>query len=96
MIRIIVSRRMKWAAHVARIGKKTNAYRVSWASLEGKRPLERLRPRLEYNIKTDFTETGWSSMDWIHLAQDRDQWQPLENTIRSLPVPENVEKFLSN
>jgi hypothetical protein len=53
---------------------------------EGKRPLERLRHRWE-DIKIDLREIGWIVVDWIHLAQDRDQWRALVNTVMNLRVP---------
>jgi hypothetical protein len=54
---------------------------------EGKRPLGRPRHRWEYNIKIDLREIGWGGMDWIDLAQDRDQWRALVNTVMNLRVP---------
>jgi hypothetical protein len=51
---------------------------------------------LEDNIKINLRETGCGGMDWIHLAQDRDQWQALLNTVMSLLVPSNDGKFLSS
>jgi hypothetical protein len=48
---------------------------------EGKRPLERPGRRWEYNIKIDLRDIGWDGMDWIDLAQDRDQWRALMNTV---------------
>jgi hypothetical protein len=48
---------------------------------EGKRPLERTRRRWEGNIRIDLREAGWKSVDWMHLAQDRDQWRPVVNTV---------------
>jgi hypothetical protein len=48
---------------------------------EGKRPLGRPRRRWEENIKTDLREIGWGGMNWIDLAQDRDQWRALVNTV---------------
>jgi hypothetical protein len=54
---------------------------------EGKRPLGRPRRRWVDNIKMDLRETGWDGMDWIDLAQDRDQWRALVNTVMNLPVP---------
>jgi hypothetical protein len=54
---------------------------------EGKRPLGRHRRRWEDNIKMDLRETGWGGMDWIELAQDRDQWKALVNTVMNLRVP---------
>jgi hypothetical protein len=54
-------------------GAEGNAYRVLVGNSEVKRPLGRPRSWWE-NIKINLRETGWSAMDWIHLAQDRDQW----------------------
>jgi hypothetical protein len=47
------------------------------------------------NNKIDLGERGWDGMDWIHLAEDRDQWRALVNTVMNLRVPQNVGKFLS-
>jgi hypothetical protein len=54
---------------------------------EGKRPLGRPRHRWVDNIKICVREIGWDGMDWISLAQDRDQWRALVNTIMNLRVP---------
>jgi hypothetical protein len=54
---------------------------------EGKRPLGRPRRGWADNIKMDLRETGWDGMDWIDLAQDRDQWRSLVNTVMNLRVP---------
>jgi hypothetical protein len=54
---------------------------------EGKRPLGRQRRRWVDNIKMDLGEIGWDSRDWIELAQDRDQWRALVNTVINLRVP---------
>jgi hypothetical protein len=62
---------------------------------EGKRPLRRPRRRWVNNIKMNLRETGWGGMDWIGLAQDRDQWMALVNTVMNFRLPINVEKFLS-
>jgi hypothetical protein len=51
---------------------------------EGKRPLGKRRPRWVDNIKIDLREIGWDGMDWIDLAQDRDRWRPLVNTVMNL------------
>jgi hypothetical protein len=54
---------------------------------EGKRSLGRPRRRWVDSIKTVLREIGWGGMDWIDLAQDRDQWRALVNTIMNLRVP---------
>jgi hypothetical protein len=87
MIRMINSRRMRWAWHVARIGKKRNAYRILVKRPEGKRPLRRPRRRRVDNIKIDLREVAWGGIDWTDLAQDRDQRMALVNRIMNLRVP---------
>jgi hypothetical protein len=71
IIRIIKSRMMRWAGHVARMGAKRNAYRLLVGKPEGKRPLGRPRRRWLDYIRMDLGEVGWSDVDWIGLAQDR-------------------------
>jgi hypothetical protein len=58
-----------------------------WEKPEGKRPLGRPRLRWEDNIRMDLREIGWVGMDWIDLAQDRDQWRALVNAVMNLQVP---------
>jgi hypothetical protein len=77
IIRIIKSRRMRWAGHVARMGEKKNAYRLMVGKPEGKRTLGRPRHRWVDNIKMDLLEIGLGGVDWIALAQDRDKWRAL-------------------
>jgi hypothetical protein len=83
---MILSRRMKWAGHVARMGEKLNTYRLLVGKPEGKRSLERPRCRWVDNIKMNLREVGWDFMDWIDLAEDRDQWRALVNMIMNLWV----------
>jgi hypothetical protein len=64
---------MRWAGHVAHMGNKRNSYKVLVGKPEGKRPLGRPRRRWEDNIKIDLKEIVWGDMDWINLAQDRNQ-----------------------
>jgi hypothetical protein len=71
IIRQIKSRRMRWAGHVARMGEERNVYGVLMGKPEGKRQLGRPRRRWEDGIRMDLRETGWGSVDWIQLAQDR-------------------------
>jgi hypothetical protein len=68
-------------------GETRNAYRVLVGKPEGKRPLGRPRHMWVDNIKMDLGEVGWDGMDWIELAQDRDQWRALVNTVMKLGVP---------
>jgi hypothetical protein len=63
IIRIIKSRRMRWAGHVARIGEKMNAYRLLVGKPEGKRPLGRPRRRWVDNIRMELGEVGWGDVD---------------------------------
>jgi hypothetical protein len=70
IIRMIKSKRMRWAGHVAR--------RLLVGKPEGRRPLGRPRRRWVDKIKIDLREIGWDGMDWIDLAQDRDQWSSLK------------------
>jgi hypothetical protein len=77
VIRIIKSRRMRWAGHVAWMGEKRNVYRLLVGKPEGKRPLGRPRHRWMDNIKMDLLEKGLSVVDWIGLAQDRYRWRAL-------------------
>jgi hypothetical protein len=87
IIRIIKSRRMRWAGHVARMGEKRTAYRILVGMPEGKRRLGRPRRRWVDNIKIDLREIGWDGVDWIDMAQDKDQWRALVNMILNLRVP---------
>jgi hypothetical protein len=67
--------------------EQRNAYRILVGNPEGKRPLRRPRPRWVDNIKMDLREIGWDGMDWIDLAQDRDQWRALLNAVMNILVP---------
>jgi hypothetical protein len=87
IIRIIKSRRMRWAGHEARMGEKRNAYRLLVGKPEGKRPLGRPRRRWVDNIRMDLGEVGWGDVDWIGLDQDRNRWRVLVNSVLNLRVP---------
>jgi len=87
IVRVIKSRRMRWAGHVARIGEERGAYRVLVGKTEGKRPLGRPRCRWADNIRMDLQEVGCGYMDWIGLAQDRDRWRTLVSAVMNLGVP---------
>ena len=87
IVRVIKSRRMSWAGHVARMGEERGAYKVLVGKPEGKRPLGRPRCRWVDNIRMDLQEVGCGYGDWIGLAQDRDGWRKLVNAVMNLRVP---------
>jgi hypothetical protein len=87
IMRINKLRRMRWAVHVARMGEKRNAYRLLVGKPEGKRPLGRTRRRWVDNIRIDLGEVGWGDVDWIGLAEVRNRWRALVNSVLNLRVP---------
>jgi hypothetical protein len=95
IIRIIKSRRMRWAGYVARIGDKRNAHRLLVEKPEGRRQLGRSRRRWVDNIRMDHGEVGWGGVYWIGLAQDRNRWRALVNSVLNLRVPWNAGKLSS-
>jgi hypothetical protein len=95
IIRIIKSRRMRWACHVARMGEKRNAYRLLVGKPEGKRPLGRPRRMWVENIRMDLGEVGWGDVDWIGHAKNRNRWRAVVNSVLNLRVPLNPGKLSS-
>jgi hypothetical protein len=87
IFRVIKSRKIRWAGHVARMGEGKGVYSVLVGKPEGKRPLRRPRRRWEDNIKMDLREIGIDGSNWIRLAQDRVQWPAFVNTVTNLRVP---------
>jgi hypothetical protein len=69
------------------MGEKRKIYSILVGKREGKRPLGRPRRRWVDNIKMDLREIGWDVLDWIDLAQDRDQWRALVDTVMNIRVP---------
>ena len=86
IVRVIKSRRMRWAGHVERMREKGGAYRILVRKPECKRPSGRPRHRWDDNIEMDLQEVGCEDMDWIELAQDRDRWRALVNAVMNLRV----------
>jgi hypothetical protein len=68
-------------------GETRNAYRLLVGKPKGRRPLGRPRRRWVDNISMDLGEVGWSDVDWIGLAQDRNRWRALLNSVLNLRVP---------
>jgi hypothetical protein len=95
IIRTIKSRRMRWAGHVARMGEKRNACGLLVGKPEGKGPLGRPRRRWVDNIRMDLGEVWWGDVDWIGLAQDRNKWRVVVNSVLNLQVPWNAGKLSS-
>ena len=77
---------MRWAGHVAHMGEERGVHRVLVGKPEGKRPLGRPRHRWEDNINMDLQEVGGGGGDWMELAQERDRWQALVNTVMNFRV----------
>jgi hypothetical protein len=86
IVRVIKTRRMRWAGHVARMGEVRGAYNIFVGRPEGRRPLGRPRRRWKDNIKMDLREIGFGDVDWIDL-EDRDRWRAVVNTVMNLWVP---------
>ena len=87
IVRVIKSRRMRWAGHVACMEEGRGMHKVLVGKPEGKRSLGRPRRRWENNIKMDLEEVGRSCGDWMELAQDRDRWRALVSTVMNCGVP---------
>jgi hypothetical protein len=87
IVRVIKSRRMRWAGHMARMREGRGVYRVLVGRPEGKRPLGRPRRRWEDNIKMDLRERGIDGANWIRLAEDRVRWRACVNTVMNLRAP---------
>ena len=87
IVRVIKSRRMRWAGHVARMGEERVLYRFLVGKPEGRRQLGRPRRRWVDNIRMDLQEVGCGYMEWIGLAQDRDRWRTLVSAVMNTRVP---------
>jgi hypothetical protein len=87
IVRVVKSRRKRWAGHVALMGENRGVHRVLVGKPEGKRPLGRPGLRRKDNIKMDLQEIGGGRGDWMELPQDRDRWRALVGTVRDFRVP---------
>jgi len=86
-VRVVKSRRMRWAGHVVDVGEGRGVHKVLVGKSEGKRPLGRPRRRWEDNIKMDLQKVGGGCGDWIELALDRERWRALVSAVMNFPVP---------
>jgi hypothetical protein len=86
IVRVMKSRIMKWAWHVARM-RKERLYRLLVGKPVGKRPFVIPSRRWEDNIKIDLQEVGCGCMEWIELVQDRNRWRTLVNEVMNHRVP---------
>ena len=87
IVRVMKSRRMRWAGHVARMEEGRGVHKVLVGKPEGKTPLGRQRSRWDDNIKVDLEEVGRGCGDWMELAQDRDSWRALVSTVMNFGAP---------
>ena len=87
ILRVIKSRRLRWAGHVARMEEGRGVHKVLVGKSKGKRQLGRPRRRWKDNIKMDLEEVGRVCGDWMELAQDRDSWRALVSTVMNFRVP---------
>ena len=95
IVRVVKSRRMRLAGHVALMGEGRGVHRVLVGKPEGKRPLGRPRRRWGDNIKMDLREVGEGG-DWMALVQGRDRWRALVHTVMNIRVPQCAGNFLTS
>jgi hypothetical protein len=93
IVRVLKTRTIRWAGNIARRNMRL-VYKILVGEHEGKRICGRPWSRWEDNIERDLWEIAWEGVDWMQLAQDRDQWWGLVNTIMNLRVPWKCRKFL--
>jgi hypothetical protein len=86
IIRQVKSRKMRWAGYLVHMGEERNVYKLLMGKPEGKVQLGRPRLKWDDGIRMDLREIGWGSVDWIQLAQDRDRWRAVVNTVINLLV----------
>jgi len=87
IVRVIKSKRLRWAGHVAHMSEDRGVCRVLVRKPGGRRQLERPRRRWVDNIRLDLQEVGCGYIDWIGLAQDRNRWWTLLSTVMNIRVP---------
>ena len=86
IVRVIKSRRLRWAGYLARMEEGRSAFKILTGKPTGKRPLGRPRRRWEDNIRMDLEEIDISASNWVDWAQDRNYWRALVNAALNLRV----------
>jgi hypothetical protein len=86
-IRVIKSRKMRWAVHMELVGNRRRTYRALLGRRGLKRPFGRLERRWGDNIEINLQEVGYEGMNWIDLAQDRYRWRAVASAVMNLRVP---------
>jgi hypothetical protein len=86
IVRVIKSRRMRWAGNVAQMGEERGVYRDLVGKPDGKKPMGRPRRRCEDNIRMELQKVGCGGMDWIDLAENRDMWWAVVNVVMRIRV----------
>ena len=87
IVRVIKSRRLRWAGHVARVEEVGSAFKILTGKPTGKRPFGRSRLRWEDNIRMNHKEIDISTKNWIVWVQDRDYWRAIVNEALNLRIP---------
>jgi hypothetical protein len=87
IVRVIHSRRLRWAGHVARMEEGRSSFKILIGKSIGKKSLGRPRRRLEDNMRMDLKEIGISAENWVDSAQDRNYWSAIVNATLNLQVP---------
>ena len=87
IVRVIKSRRLRWAGHVTRMEEGRSAFKILTGKRTGKRPLGRPWRRWEDNIRMNLEEIGISTGNWVDSAQDRNYWRTHVNEALNLRVP---------
>jgi hypothetical protein len=95
IIRVIKYRNTRWAGHVARMADMRNVYKILVRKPEGRRLLRRPRCKWE-DMRMIIREIGWENIDWIHLAQGRDQWRAAMIVVMNLRVTLRAGNFLTS
>ena len=87
IIRMIKSRRLRWAGHIARREEGRSAFEILTGKPTGKRPLGRTRRRWKDNIRMYLEEIGINAGNWVDSAQARNYWRVIVNAALNLRVP---------